>query len=266
MNKLLMNVTENGTASKITLKNMVDTAGKTGTSGDDKDRLFIGYTPYLTAGIWCGYKDSDKSISKISPTHIKIWDEVMTQIHTDILNDIPDSEIKSFSSAGLIKMEYCKDSGKRHTEICSYDPRGSRLEVGYFMKKSIPYGVCTRHVLCDYDMVGEGIARDDCPDENIKAVSLLRITDRRFPKEIIISDADYVYRDIDGSQPLCEDSEYPYYYNYIENGVYVGRGKQKKQFNSLCSCSEEESNGFDSEVLKHQRGSTRFGRRRRKAS
>lgn len=266
MNKLLMNVTESGTASKITLKNMLDTAGKTGTSGDDKDRLFVGYTPYLTAGIWCGYNNGDKSIGKIAPTHIKIWDEVMTEIHSELLKNVADSKIKNFSSEGLVKMEYCKDSGKRYGEVCSHDPRGSRSEIGYFMKTGIPYGECNRHVLCDYDVVGEGIASDNCPDENIKAIALLRIEDRHFPKEIIISDADYVYKDIDGSKPLCESSEYPYYYNYIENGVYVGRGRHKKQFNSLCSCNNENFSESDMETAKNQRAISRFGRKRRQTA
>jgi len=263
MNKLLMNVTESGTASKITLKNTVDTAGKTGTSGDDKDRLFIGYTPYLTAGIWCGYQTGDKSINKISPTHIKIWDEVMTDIHSELLKNVPDGEIKAFSSKGLIKAEYCKDSGKIYSENCKYDPRGSRLEVGYFMKNSIPRLECDRHVLCDYDVVCEGIATEFCPYENIKAVSLLRINDRHFPKEIIISDADYVYKYTDGSKPFSNDPNYPYYHNYLVDGEYVGKGRGKKQFNSICI---EHLNGnqepTEEEVMKN---ASRFGRRRRKA-
>ena len=251
--------------SKITLKNTVDTAGKTGTSGDDKDRLFVGYTPYLTAGIWCGYTSGDKSIGKIAPTHLKIWDEVMTDIHSDILMGLSDREIKSFSADGLVRMEYCKDSGKRHGEICSCDPRGNRAEIGYFMKKSIPYGECRTHVLCNYDVVGEGIATEFCPSENLKEIALLRIENRRFPKEIIISDADYVYKHVDGSAPLCEDNSYPYYYNYIEDGVYVGRGRRKRQFNCLCTC-EDSLIENEEKALKTNREISRFGRKRRKTA
>ena len=55
MTKLLQNVVTSGTASSITLKNRVNAAGKTGTTTDDRDRWFIGYTPYYVAGVWFGY-------------------------------------------------------------------------------------------------------------------------------------------------------------------------------------------------------------------
>ena len=188
----------------------------------------------------------------------------MTDIHSELLKNVSDREIKSFSSAGLIKAEYCKDSGKMHSENCEYDPRGSRLEVGYFIKGTIPVNVCDRHVLCDYDVVGEGIATEFCPDENIKAVSLLRINDRHFPKEVIISDADYVYRYTDGTKPLLDDEKYPYYYNYLGEGEYVGRGRGKKQFN--CVCREHLSSDGESKEDEVMKNVSRFGRRRRKAS
>ena len=233
MNKLLSNVTESGTASKITLKNSIDTAGKTGTSGDDKDRLFIGYTPYYTAGIWCGYRDSDKAINNLSVSHIKIWDDVMTDIHSEILNG-GKSSVRKFRTDGLVVKEYCKDSGRMFSECCEKDPRGNRSEIGYFIKGNEPRGTCNRHVVCLYDTLTEGMATEYCPEECIEEISLLRITDRHFPREIIISDADYVYKETDGTLPMADSYELPYFYNYIPEDDYVGRGRNKKQFNSSC--------------------------------
>ena len=263
MNKLLMSVTDSGTASKVTLKKSVDTAGKTGTSGDDKDRLFIGYTPYYTAGIWCGYASGERSVGKIAPTHIRIWDEVMTSIHEDRLKSVPENEIKSFSSQGLIKAQYCKDSGKLYTDRCSCDPRGLRLDTGYFTRNTLPKGECDRHVLVAYDECGEGMATELCPEENIKVISLLRIEDRHFPKEIIVSDADYVYWQTDGTREICTDSTKPYYYNYTENGDFVGRGRKNKQFNSVCTEHQHIENDREDDISE---AALRFMKRRRKSA
>lgn len=49
-----------GTASPARLSNM-SVAGKTGTTSDDNDRWFAGYTPYYTAVVWCGYDQRSPS-------------------------------------------------------------------------------------------------------------------------------------------------------------------------------------------------------------
>ena len=234
MNKLLMEVTESGTAKVVSLKNYVDTAGKTGTSGDDKDRLFIGYTPYYTAGIWCGYKNGGSAIGKIAPTHLKIWNDIMLSVHNAKLDGAEDSQIKTFSSQGLKKAAYCKDSGHLFCEECSLDPRGNRMEYGYFEASNMPMGACDRHIVCLYDEIAEGVASKGCPHEYLKPISLLKINDRHFPKEVIVTDADYVYIELDEATLPGDSFDVPFYVNMLKSGDYVGRGKKKKQFN--CSC------------------------------
>ena len=231
MNQLLMTVTEDGTAGKITLKEKINTAGKTGTSGGSKDKNFIGYTPYYTAGIWCGYDSSDKAVTGLSKSHLEIWDEVMTDIHSDIIER---EDIKEFSTDGLYKLPYCMDSGKLYSGNCIFDPRGIRQEYGYFTEDNAPTGSCDRHILCSYDSETKAIACPNCPDENIIKVSLLNVSDRAFPKEIFITDAEFVYRDIDGYTSRPVDYVLPYFQYTIPDGVFVGRSKNKKQFNSNC--------------------------------
>jgi len=59
MANLMQGVVNNGTASRLRGKYALkgEIAGKTGTTNDNSDGWFIGYTPTLTAGIWVGGED-----------------------------------------------------------------------------------------------------------------------------------------------------------------------------------------------------------------
>jgi len=181
MTQLMSQVVENGTASKITLKNIYDTAGKTGTSGNDRDRMFIGYTPYYTAGIWCGYNDKSASVGNHEKNHLTVWDSVMKQIH-EKCTDAAEEE-RNFSVSGLVYVPYCMDSGKQFSLKCSYDPRGERVSFGYFIKGTEPYEECDAHILL-YENLFPFLSK----------ISLLDIEKREFPKEITVADEKYVYR------------------------------------------------------------------------
>lgn len=144
INQLLMRVTDIGTAKQITLDNIVDTAGKTGTSGKDENRYFIGYTPYFTAGIRCSYDNRKESIGYQSISHIEIWDIIMKEIHETMLKN--KEGLKTFSTEGIYYLPYCKDSGDLYTENCIFDPRGMRLEYGYFTMDNKPNELCGVHL------------------------------------------------------------------------------------------------------------------------
>lgn len=231
MNQLMMTVTEDGTAGKIRLKEYVNTAGKTGTSGGSRDKTFVGYTPYYTAGIWCGYDSGDKAVSSLSKSHLEIWDEVMLSVHEDIISK---NYIREFSTDGLYYLPFCKDSGELYSDICIYDPRGNRREFGYFTADNMPTEACHRHVLCKYDSETKAIACDKCPKENIVTIALLNINDRAFPKEITVTDAEFVYRNIDRYTERPVEYSMPYFEYSIPDGTFVGKSKNKKQFNSNC--------------------------------
>ena len=232
MNQLLKNVTDDGTARSVTLGELVDTAGKTGTSAGNKDKLFIGYTPYYTAGIWSGYDNSQDGIYSVQPSHLQIWDEVMHRLHADII-DSGDS-LRSFSTEGLEYLPYCMDSGELYSSVCVRDVRGSRLEYGYFSKDNRPSVRCQRHIECLYDTESKGIADIACPKKNIVVVSLIKVDNRSFPKEIYVTDAEYVYRDIKSYQEMNRDGDLPYFYSTLTEEEYAGISKRKRQFNAAC--------------------------------
>lgn len=144
MNQLLMKVTDVGTAKQITLDDIIDTAGKTGTSGNDENRYFIGYTPYFTAGIRCSYGNKKESIGYQSISHIEIWDIIMKEIHEAMLQN--QETPKGFSTEGLYYLPYCKDSGALYNDGCIIDSKGSRLEYGYFTSDNKPKELCKLHI------------------------------------------------------------------------------------------------------------------------
>ena len=144
MNQLLSSVVADGTARQITLKESVDTAGKTGTSGNDRDRLFVGYTPYYSAGIWCGYGKSNTQVGYNTPSHIKIWDEVMKQVHEEIVFSDYSETIHSFDTNKLVISPYCSKSGLIPTEWCELDDEAN-VKFGYFDYNNKPENECNYH-------------------------------------------------------------------------------------------------------------------------
>ncbi len=246
MTQMLQNVTSHGTAKDITLKYTVDTAGKTGTSGEDRDRWFIGYTPYYTAGIWCGYPDRDNSIGEIKKTHLDVWDEVMKKVHNVVTSDTT-RQIEDFRIAdGVIQCTYCKDSGKIHTSTCECDPRGNRMGVGYFASGTAPRNICNSHVLVDYDVDSGGVvdlSKDEEKEyyslaenkDKLKKIALVKEYNRSFPHQIYITDAEYIYRAIE-KEPTQKSWSLPFFADTITKGKYVGITYKKdgKQFNAFC--------------------------------
>ena len=86
MTKILQNVVSNGTAAGITLDKKINVAGKTGTTNNDKDRYFVGFTPYYTAACWFGY-DTPKYLGKFRSNPAMIaWEKVMTRVHEKYIN------------------------------------------------------------------------------------------------------------------------------------------------------------------------------------
>lgn len=229
MNQLLSEVVKSGTAKSVSLGKTIAIAGKTGTSGKNKDKLFIGYTPTLVAGIWCGYNDG-RSIQGVNPSHLDIWDKIMSEIENECAFDIG----KEFDTSGLVYAPYCMDSGKRYSQNCLYDPRGCRMEYGYFLPEDNSFEeICDTHVLVNYDVKNKGVAIICSENEEYAKVSLIKNESRSFPKEVYVADAEYVYRDVNPGNLVSDDL--PYFYGELKNGEYVGISNKKRQFNRLAS-------------------------------
>ena len=108
------------------------------------------------------------------------------------------------------------------------------MEYGYFSPSNRPRELCNTHVLVDYDIETEAIAHCGCPSENVIKIALIYVPSRKFPIEITVLDAEYVYRRIEDNTPLGDSFDIPYFYYDLEEGEYVGVGSKKKQFNHSC--------------------------------
>lgn len=110
MQELLKGVVNQGTAAGSGIPGM-DTCGKTGTTDDNKDKWFIGFTPYYCATVWVGY-DKPKVISTGTNPAIGVWKDIMLDIH----EDLPDEKFDVPS--GIIKANVCGFTGKYASVGC----------------------------------------------------------------------------------------------------------------------------------------------------
>ncbi|CAN4048005.1 Endolytic murein transglycosylase, partial [Dysosmobacter welbionis] len=118
-------------------------AGKTGTTNDNYDRYFTGYTPYYCAAVWVGYKNNERISYSVNPA-ASLWRQVMEKVHADL----PD---KSFNrpSSGLTTVSVCADSGMLATDACRADSRGDRTVSYEVAVGTEPTTKCTLHKMVD---------------------------------------------------------------------------------------------------------------------
>ena len=79
MCELMQNAVKNGTGTDAYFTTTA-VAGKTGTTTNDQDRYFVGFTMYYVAAVWTGY-DSPAKMFYYSNPAAQIWKNVMTQVH-----------------------------------------------------------------------------------------------------------------------------------------------------------------------------------------
>ena len=155
-----------GTGTSVNFGNMA-IAGKTGTTSDNKDVWFAGYTPYYTCATWVGY-DNNYELNKTERTLArKLWRAVMSRIHEDLPNE-------QFSKPeGIITATVCSVSGKLPIPgLCD-----EYLTTEFFADGTEPLINCDMHyagTLCAYDHLP---ATAECPFQSPGACTLPHIED-----------------------------------------------------------------------------------------
>ncbi len=255
MTKLLEGVVRGGTANGIRLAGGIPVAGKTGTSSEGRDKLFVGYSPYYLCGIWCGSENGSTSIA--GRPQLAVFNAVMGELHREIAAD-SDRFTEFPLASGVYECRFCRDGGGLLTVDCLCDPRGNRATVGWFTAETMPKAPCTWHVgvLCGED---GGVAADidgtpltDAPLENARLVrrGLIRVSDRRFPVQVTVRDAQYVYRPLGEGSPAT-DADVPFFASLLPYGEYVGISETHtgRQYNAAYRSSAASPFGFYGSLL-----------------
>lgn len=144
------------TASECAISGM-ETAAKTGTTTDYKDRWLCGMTPYYTAATWFGY-DEPESVPYLagnSNPSIVIWTSIMKKVH----KDLDGADFKKPS--GIVSAKICKTTGKVATSKCS----STYTEI--FASGTVP-SECDGHEEVKICKESKKLATEFCPKTETK--------------------------------------------------------------------------------------------------
>lgn len=133
MANMMTGVITSGTGTGARLKDSsIMAGGKTGTTSNDVDRWFAGFTPNYVGVVWFGY-DMPKNMSGLGNPCVSIWKKVMDDVHEGItVKNIPVPK-------NMVSKRICQYSGKMASGRCS----NSRIE--YFKAGTQPASFCTSH-------------------------------------------------------------------------------------------------------------------------
>ena len=175
----------NGTGGAARFSGM-SIAGKTGTTNDNYDRYFVGYTPYYVAAVWVGYEYNERISYSVNPA-ASLWKQVMEKVHADLEN-------KSFTkpSTGLTTITICKDSGLRCTDACHADSRGDRAVQVVVATGSEPTEECTLHKMVDICTEGNCLAGEFCPESSVVQKAYLDYVREDYGESIAADDDPYL--------------------------------------------------------------------------
>lgn len=141
-------------------------SGKTGTTSNDYDIWFAGYTPYLTATIWSGFDDNTGINNTVYSTqyHKQIWSKIMTRINQEKGYAYKEPTVPE----NIVQAQVCKKCGNLAVEgLCEHDPAGNMVVTEYFAEGTVPEDTCTCHVKYNICNTSGKLAGGKCPSSSI---------------------------------------------------------------------------------------------------
>ena len=214
-------VVSEGTGQSAQLSSDMAVAGKTGTTSNNYDYWFCGYTPYYTASIWTGY-DYQTSFDNDSDYHKVIWAKIMNKVI-----EKKKLTIKSFGKCkGITSATVCEKSGKLAVSgLCSHDPEKNMARTEYFVKGTEPTSSCDKHTSVIVCTKSGKAAGKYCPDSN-KVTRVYRIRSKNSSSET--DDAEY-YLPYGLKSSSCTYHTKTWYNQLLEQKKKEEEEKKKKE-------------------------------------
>ena len=206
----------------------LEVVGKTGTTNDDKDLYFCGYTPDLVGACWYGY-DNNKTITTGGGAAATLWDSVFQLIY-EYYEEEGIRYRRNFEQPNTIAyakdtgLRICTISGKLATDACDRDIAvvvdGEASVVTsdfYYIRSEAPTEYCDKHVPVQWDTVTKAICLPGClcPQENLITVSfrLKEKEERCFHSDLRIADTQYIIIPVPDNYEFPTKRSQPFFMN-----------------------------------------------------
>lgn len=152
MTDMLQTVVEAGTGTNARISG-VQCAGKTGTTQNDKDAWFVGYTPHYTCAVWMGYDREETMSNTYGGSYpARIWKAAMTKA-------VANSKGSFKVPTGIQHVSICRKSNKVATPACPDED----IVVKVMKAEGVPKETCDLHVLANICPDTGKLATSGCP-------------------------------------------------------------------------------------------------------
>ena len=174
-------------------------AGKTGTTTDNYDAWFVGFTPQYAASLWIG-NDMNVELSQGSVSAARLWSKIMKRVHEGIPTG-------SFPSApgNVISVAIDTKSGRLPSELSALDSRpGGTVRNEYFIKGTEPTTSDNVHVAMNICSDSGYLATPYCPSTTSKV-----FVKRPYPVNPSVGDIGYEAPSYDCNLHNPDVTKYP---------------------------------------------------------
>jgi penicillin-binding protein 1A len=178
MQDMLRSVVTNGIGKAAAIGTQ-PVAGKTGTTTDNYDAWFVGFTPQYAASLWIG-NDISVELSQGSASAARLWSRIIKRVHEGM-------ESASFPGppSNVISIAIDTKSGRLPSELSALDPRGT-VRNEYFIRGTEPTPADNVHVAADICLDSNYLATPYCPNAASKI-----FVKRPYPADPAVGDIAY---------------------------------------------------------------------------